>query len=134
MKKIILFMLLAVSANSYSQAGLKAIKINAPINLNTTLVIPSGAIVLVGEPSADLTAIKQDTIPCNMSIQVFVSQTAYNSGASPVKSMSDFSNYLHNLKMPLSDYETLPTQDLLIGVVRKYLETIYPNQTEVINL
>jgi len=127
-------MLLAVSVNSYSQTGLKAIQINAAVNLLSGLTVPSGAIVLIGSPEADLTAIKNDTIPCSISIKVYVSVSEYSSGSDPIAGISDFSTYLRGLKMPLAEYTTLSAQDLLIGVVKRYLETIYTGKTEIISL
>ena len=114
---------------------MKAIKINAPVNLTSGSIIPSGAIVIIATGTADIKSAKDDKIPCQVATFVYNSLASYDAGKANVdaSSIADFSPNFYGLQLAVVSYETLPTQDLLIGAVQVYLETIYPGQTTVIN-
>ena len=67
---------------------------------------------------------------------MYASFTDYNTGKAqiPNVSIADFNPAFTNLKMPVAGYKISNTQDLLIGVVQSYLETIYAGHIEVITL
>lgn len=115
---------------------MQAIKIKQVVNLTTGLTIPSGSIVVISEGYANVGAMANNLIPCNVSTNIYASLSDYQSGKSniPSNTISDFNPNFYGLSLTVSDYETLPCQSLLIGVVQSYLETIYPGNIEVINL
>lgn len=137
MKKIITTLSLSVLVLcSFAQYGLKAIKINHSVELTSGVDIPSGSIIVINEGYANINGIKDSLIPSQVSAFVYASLSDYNSGKQniPSSSIKDFNPNFNSLKMDLESYTTLPTQDLLISIVYKYLYIIYPGSIEVITL
>ncbi len=137
MKKILVLIALSLfTLQITAQKGLKAIRIQAPVNLTSGLTIPKGSIIVISEGYANVSATVKDSIPCQVATKVYASFTDYNDGKLniPAISIQDFNPSFNNLKMPVSGYKESNTQDLLISVVYGYLETIYHGKIEVITL
>jgi hypothetical protein len=113
---------------------MKALKVNAKIALNNGLSTAAGAIVVIAEGYANIAAVKDDLIPCQVITNVYASLTAYNDGKSKIDQIADFNPSFLGLQLSVQGYETLPTQDLLIGVAQEALEVIYPGKIEVIEI
>jgi len=135
MKKLLSIFAITLMVNcATAQNGLKALKINSEINLNTGDKISSGAIFVLAEELVNIKYMENDTIPCQMVGNLYISLSAYNSGKSSVVGIQDFSPSFYNLKLPVSVYVNGNAQDISIGVVKQYLETIYPGKIEIISI
>jgi hypothetical protein len=106
---------------------MKAIQINAVINLTNGLQIPSGAVNVISEGLAQVFAQKDGLIPAQIVSSVYVNKDSYESGKAPVdgNSIADFQTALYNLNLSVTNYETQTAQDLLLNAVVEYLSTIY---------
>lgn len=113
---------------------MKAIKVNAKINLNNGLSTAAGAIVVIAEGYANVAAAANDQIPCQIITNVYASLAAYNDGKAKIDQIADFNPSFLNLQLSVSGYETLPTQDLLIGVAQEALEALYPGKISIIEI
>lgn len=136
MKRILFIALSFIALQGQSQ--IKAIRIKTTVQLNSGLPIPSGSIVVISEGYAAIEKATKDSIPCQVSCKVYASYTDYHDGKSNIPASSllrtAFNPAFNNLKMAVSDYTTVATQDLLISVVQVYLESVYPGKIEIINL
>ena len=113
---------------------MKALKINAPVKLKSGLQTVSGAIVSITEGYADIKSVKDNLIPCQIITSVFASLQDLVDKKAPLQDISDFNPSFMGLKLSVDSYETLPTQDLLIGAVNEALLVVYPGKVEVIQL
>jgi hypothetical protein len=106
---------------------MKAIQINAVVNLTNGLQIPSGAVNVISEGLAQVFAQKDGLIPAQIVSNVYVNKDSYESGKAPVdgNSIADFQTALYNLNLSVANYETQTAQDLLVNAVLDYLSTIY---------
>lgn len=119
---------------------MKALKINTEVNLKNGMQIPSGAIVLIGQtfanPSVRQTVEGSMKIPCNISSIVYASLSAYQNLSQPIDPISilDFDPNMKWLYLSVESYETLACEPLLIGAVKSFLETIYPDKIQEITI
>lgn len=113
---------------------MKALKINAPVILKSGLQTAPGAIVILTEGYADIKSLKDDLIPCQIITAAFASLEDMDAGKAPLQDILDFNTAFMGLKLSVKSYETLPTQDLLIGAVNAALLVVYPESVEVIEL
>ena len=106
---------------------MKAIQINAIVNLTNGLQIPSGAVNVISEGLAQVFAQKDGLIPAQIVSNVYVNKDSYESGKAPVdgNSIADFQTALYNLNLSVANYETQTAKDLLVNAVLDYLSTIY---------
>lgn len=116
---------------------MKAIQINAIVNLTNGLAIPSGAVNVISEGLAQVFTQKDGLIPAQIVSYVYVNKASYEDGKYPVdgNSIADFQTALYNLNLSVANYETQTAQDLLVNAVFDYLSTIYaPSDLEIIEV
>jgi len=115
---------------------MKAIKINAPVNLNSGLQIPPGSVVVISEGLAQLFKTQGGLIPAQIGTDVYTSVSNYETGKAPVdrSSVADFNPVRYDVKLPVAAYETQTAQDLLLTAVYMGLEQTYPGQCEVVDV
>ena len=113
---------------------MKAIQINTSVNLTSGLSIPSGSVCVIAEGYADVKSQKDGVIPAQIATFVFASVEALAQGKAPIQGIEDFNTTFSGLELSVSDYETKSAELLLINAVESALQTIYPNEVEVITL
>ena len=115
---------------------MKAIKINASINLNSGLQVPPGSVVVISEGLAQLFKTQGGLIPAQIATDVYTSVANYETGKAPVdrSSVADFNPVRYDVKLPVAAYETQTAQDLLLTAVYMGLEQVYPGQCEVVDV
>jgi hypothetical protein len=115
---------------------MKAIKINAPVNLNSGLQVPPGSVVVISEGLAQLFKTQGGLIPAQIATDVYTSVSNYETGKAPVdrSSVADFNPVRYDVKLPVVAYETQTAQDLLLTAVYMGLEQTYPGQCEVVDV
>ena len=115
---------------------MKAIKINAAINLNSGLKVPPGSVVVISEGLAQLFKTAGGLIPAQIATDVYPSVSNYETGQAPVdrSSVADFNPVRYDVKLPVVAYETQTAQDLLLTAVYMGLEQVYPGQCEVVDV
>ena len=115
---------------------MKAIKINAPVNLNNGLQIPPGSVVVINEGLAQVVNARGGLIPAQIATGVYTSVANYESGKAAVDgaSISDFNPVNYGVKLPVAAYETNSAQDLLLTAVYLGLSDVYPGQCEVVEV
>ena len=115
---------------------MKAIKINAPVNLNSGLQIPPGSVVVISEGLAQLFKTQGGLIPAQIATDVYTSVSNYETGKAPVdrSSVADFNPVRYDVKLPVAAYETQTAQDLLLTAVYMGLEQTYPGECEVVDV
>ena len=115
---------------------MKAIKINAAVNLNSGLQVPPGSVVVISEGLAQLFKTAGGLIPAQIATDVYTSVSNYETGKAPVdrSSVADFNPVRYDVKLPVAAYETQTAQDLLLTAVYMGLEQVYPGQCEVVDV
>lgn len=115
---------------------MKAIQINAAVNLNSGLQIPSGAVAVVAEGLAQVFQQRDGLIPAQIVTSVYTSRTNYEAGKSPVdgNSISDFNPVNYGVRLPVVAYQTQTAEDLLVTAVYIGLDQVYPGQCEIIEV
>jgi len=113
---------------------MKAIKINAIVNLTSGLSIPAGSIVVIAEGYADIKSQSEGLIPAQVSTFVLASLAALQEGKTPIVEIADFNPVFSQLLLSVTDYATVPAETLLVDAVFNALESIYGEDVEVINL
>ena len=115
---------------------MKAIKINASINLNSGLQVPPGSVVVISEGLAQLFKTQGGLIPAQIATDVYTSVSNYETGKAPVdrSSVADFNPVRYDIKLPVAAYETQTAQDLLLTAVYMGLKQVYPGQCEVVDV
>jgi hypothetical protein len=113
---------------------MKAIKINAIVNLTSGLSIPAGSIAVIAEGYADVKSQKDGIIPAQVATFVFASLAAIQEGKTPIAEIADFNPVFAGLELTIANYATVPAETLLVDAVFNALESIYGEDVEVINL
>jgi len=115
---------------------MKAIQINTPVNLNSGLQIPSGAVAVVAEGLAQVFQQKDGLIPAQIVTSVYTSKVNYETGKSPVdgNSISDFNPVNYGVRLPVIAYQSQTAEDLLVTAVYIGLDQVYPGQCEIIDV
>ena len=115
---------------------MKAIQINTPVNLNSGLQIPSGAVAVVAEGLAQVFQQKDGLIPAQIVTSVYTSKLNYETGKSSVdgNSISDFNPVNYGVRLPVVAYQTQTAEDLLVTAVYIGLDQVYPGQCEIIDV
>jgi len=115
---------------------MKAIQINAVVNLTNGLQIPSGSLCVISEGLAQVFAQKDGLIPAQIVSSVYTSEANYEAGLAPVdgNSISDFNPAMYNLSLSVVAYQTETAENLLVEAVYDALEAVYPAQCEIISV
>jgi len=133
MKKIIL-LLLIVSAILFEGYSQKALKINTPVALDSGDTTKAGGTVIITEVYMNMKGTVNDSIPLQIATEFYKSKNDYQAGKRQIRGMELFGN-LHSLKIAKSQYNTSGNfENKIIAILQAYFETLYPLQTEVINL
>ena len=115
---------------------MKAIQINAIVNLTNGLQIPSGSVAVISEGLAQVFAQKNGLIPAQIVSNVYVSKANYEDGKAPVdgNSIVDFNPAMYNLSLSVVAYQTETAENLLVEAVYDALNAVYPAQCEIIDV
>ena len=115
---------------------MKAIQINAVVNLNNGLQIPSGSVAVIGEGLAQVFAQKDGFIPAQIVSSIYTSKDNYETGKAPVdgNSIADFNPAMYNLKLSVVDYATVTAETLLVEAVYNALDAVYPGNCVIIDV
>ena len=115
---------------------MKAIQINAAVNLNNGLQIPSGSVAVITEGLAQVFIQKDGFIPAQIVSAVYTSKDNYETGKAPVdgNSISDFNPAMYNLKLSVTDYATVTAETLLVEAVYNALDAVYPGNCIIIDV
>jgi hypothetical protein len=115
---------------------MKAIQINAVVNLTNGLQIPSGSVAVISEGLAQVFAQKDGLIPAQIVSNVYVSKANYEDGKAPVdgNSIVDFNPAMYNLSLSVVAYQTETAENLLVEAVYDALNEVYPAQCEIIDV
>jgi hypothetical protein len=113
---------------------MKALKINAPVNLNTGAVLSSGSLVVITEGLAQVFTTKEGSMNAQIVNAVYTSVEAFESGKSAVSGIADFNPAMYSLSLSVEDYSTKTAEALLIDTVEAQLEAIYPGNVEEVDV
>jgi hypothetical protein len=115
---------------------MKAIQINATVNLNNGLQIPSGSVVVIAEGLAQVVLQKDGLIPSQVVSNVYINKDNYETGKYPVdpSSISDFNPAMYNLQLSVANYETVTAETLLVEAVYNNLDAVYPGNCVIIDV
>jgi hypothetical protein len=115
---------------------MKAIQINAVVNLNNGLQIPSGSVAVISEGLAQVFLQKDGIIPAQIVSFVYTTKDNYETGKAPVdgNSISDFNPAMYNLQLSVVAYQTETAENLLVEAVYDALNAVYPAQCEIIDV
>lgn len=115
---------------------MKAIQINATVNLNNGLQIPAGSVVVIAEGLAQVFATKDGVIPAQIVSNVYTTKDNYETGKYPVdpSSISDFNPAMYNLELSVVSYQTVTAETLLVEAVYNSLDAVYPGNCVIIDV
>ena len=115
---------------------MKAIQINAIVNLTNGLQIPSGSVAVISEGLAQVFNQKDGLIPAQIVSSIYTSKANYEAGLAPVdgNSIADFNPAMYNLSLSVVAYQTETAENLLVEAVYDSLNAVYPAQCEIIDV
>lgn len=115
---------------------MKAIQINAIVNLTNGLQIPSGSVAVISEGLAQVFNQKDGLIPAQIVSSIYTSKANYEAGLAPVdgNSIADFNPAMYNLTLSVVAYQTETAENLLVEAVYDALNAVYPAQCEIIDV
>jgi hypothetical protein len=115
---------------------MKAIQINATVNLNNGLQIPSGSVAVISEGLAQVFATKDGVIPAQIVSNVYTTKENYETGKAPVdgNSIADFNPAMYNLELSVVEYQTVSAETLLVEAVYNSLDAVYPGNCVIIDV
>ena len=115
---------------------MKAIQINAIVNLTNGLQIPSGSVAVISEGLAQVFATKDGVIPAQIVSSVYTTKENYETGKAPVdgNSIADFHPAMYNLSLSVVEYQTVSAETLLVEAVYNYLDAVYPGNCVIIDV
>jgi hypothetical protein len=115
---------------------MKAIQINATVNLNNGLQIPSGSVAVISEGLAQVFATKDGVIPAQIISNVYTTKDNYETGKAPVdgNSIADFNPAMYNLSLSVVEYQTVSAETLLVEAVYNSLDAVYPGNCVIIDV
>ena len=115
---------------------MKAIQINAIVNLTNGLQIPSGSVAVISEGLAQVFNQKNGLIPAQIVSSIYTSKANYEAGLAPVdgNSIADFNPAMYNLTLSVVAYQTETAENLLVEAVYDALNAVYPAQCEIIDV
>lgn len=113
---------------------MKALKINAPVNLNTGASLASGSLVVITEGLAQVFTTKDGNMNAQIVNAVYTSVEAFESGKSSVSGISDFNPAMYGLSLSVEDYSTKTAEALLVDTVKAKLEEVYPGNVEEVDV
>ena len=113
---------------------MKALKINAPVNLNTGATLASGSLVVITEGLAQVFTTKEGSMNAQIVNAVYTSVEAFESGKASVSGVADFNPAMYALSLSVEDYSTKTAEALLVDTVKAQLEVVYPGNVEEVDV
>jgi hypothetical protein len=113
---------------------MKALKINAPVNLNTGATLASGSLVVITEGLAQVFTTKEGSMNAQIVNAVYTSVEAFESGKAAVSGITDFNPAMYSLSLSVEDYSTKTAEALLVDTVEAQLEAVYPGSVEEVDV
>jgi len=104
---------------------MKYIKINTIVNLTSGVQIPSGSAVIIAEGYADVKSQSEGMIPAQISTFVYASYQAMLDGKQALQGIADFGTTFSYALLPVTSFQTVPAETLLITAVYDDLVLIY---------
>lgn len=104
---------------------MKYIKINTTVNLTSGVQIPSGSAVIIAEGYADVKSQSEGMIPAQIGTSVYATLQAMLDGKQPIQGIADFNTTFSYALLPVTSFETVPAETLLITAVFQDLALIY---------
>ena len=113
---------------------MKLIKINAPVELNSGLEIASGSVLVISEGYAAIFNESEGFIPSQVATRLYASLDAFVAKKNYITDVKSFTTTFGGLKLAVTDFQTVPTEQLLINTVKNALELVFlPENLEVID-
>jgi hypothetical protein len=113
---------------------MKAVKINAIVNLTNGLTVNSGSCLIIAEAYTDNKNQKDLTIPAQVATLLYQSENAYSAGKTPISEIADFATTMVG-SLLVVDYETKNTEQMLLDFIIAQLTPVYgAANLEVINI
>lgn len=103
---------------------MKLIKINAPINLNSGVVVPAASFVGIREAYFNNNTPKDASVTTQIAIGVYTTQAKARNGKTPIADVSDF-EMVYTVEIPIADYTTKDAESVCIAEMLKILTPIY---------
>ena len=103
---------------------MKAVKINAEVNLANGLTVPSGSILVVAEAYTDNKSQKDGTIPTQVATLLYQNEQAIIDGKVSITDIADFSTTMAG-NLLVTRYETDPAETMIIEYIIATLTPIY---------
>jgi hypothetical protein len=104
---------------------MKYIKINTIVNLTSGVQIPSGSAVIIAEGYADVKSQVEGFIPAQIATFVYASYEAMVEGKQALQGIADFATTFSYAKLPVTSFETVPAETLLVEAVYAELALVY---------
>jgi len=111
---------------------MKAIKINAPINLKTGETVNSGGVVVIIGCGYEIKN-KINSVKATIQTEVYKSQNAFTNNKDNIDRIQDF-NTTFKADVSYVDYDSIKAEKLVIDIVKAQLDIIYPTFVEIVNL
>lgn len=113
---------------------MQVVKINAPVNLSSGMIVSSGSILVIAEAYTDNKSQKDGYIPTQVATLLYQNEQAFLSGKTFIPNVSDFNTLLTG-ELAVLKYETEAAEAMLIEFVVDTLTPIYGSQNiEVITV
>jgi len=103
---------------------MKAVKINAVVNLTNGLTVSSGSCLIIAEAFTDNKSQKDLTIPTQVATLLYQSKAAYNNGKTAINEIADFKTTMVG-NLLVADYETKKTEQMLLDFIVAQLTPVY---------
>ena len=104
---------------------MKVVKILKAVNLTSGLSTPKNTICTIAEGYADVKSTKDALIPSQIATLLYLdAESVYDPAVAPITGIADY-NPVFNYNLSITDYETLPAEELLINAVLVSLEEVY---------
>ena len=113
---------------------MKAVKINADVNLTNGLTVTSGSVLLVAEAYTDNKSQKDGTIPTQVATLLYQNTQAIIDGKVSINDIADFSTTMAG-NLLVTRYETDPAETMIIEYIIATLTPVYgASNLEVITI
>ena len=103
---------------------MKAVKINAEVNLSSGMIVGIGSILVIAEAYTDNKSQKDGTIPSQVATLLFQNEQAILDGKVSIPNVADFNTTMSG-NLDVTRYETEAAEVMLIEFVVGTLTPIY---------
>ena len=113
---------------------MKAVKINAEVNLSSGMIVASGSVLVIAEAYTDNKSQKDGLIPAQVATLLYQNEQAITDGKVSIPNVADFNTTMAG-NLLVTRYETEAAETMLIESVVETLTPIYgADNIEVITL